>query len=81
MTFADALCLVTGVLWGYFSFPVFIFARIMADMVAEGRLQEGLRWKNQSLLWKVTVILGHASVYLSYVAVGAVFLNGYGHRI
>ena len=35
MNLTDVLCLVTGLLWGYFFFPVFLFARIMADFVAE----------------------------------------------
>ena len=73
--------MVTGILWGYFFFPVFVFARIVADMVTEGRLQEGPRWDKQPLVWKVTLVLGLAFVYLAYVALGAALLEGYRHRI
>ena len=81
MNFTDVLCLVTGVLWGYFFFPVFLFARIMADFVAEGRLLDAPRWKNQSPAWKATLILGLVFVYLVYVGVGAMLIEGYRMRI
>jgi hypothetical protein len=77
MNFTDGLSLATGVLWGYFFLPVFLFARVMADLVTEGRLLDAPSWKNQPTVWKVTLVLGLAFVYLFYVGVGAMLLEGY----
>jgi hypothetical protein len=81
MNLTDALCLLTGLLWGYFFFPVFMLARVMADLVAHGSLLDGPRWSTQPLVWKVTLLLGIAFVYLVYVALGALLLEGYRVRI
>jgi hypothetical protein len=75
MTAQDIACVVVGFFWGYLFVPVYVFAKLVADLWAADRWLEKPRWSDQSTLWKVTIICAAVFTYLTYLAVGIGVLN------
>ena len=77
MTVADIACVLVGSFWGYLFVPVYVFAKLVADLWVADRWLEKARWSDQSTLWKVTIICAAVFTYLAYLAVGIVLLNDF----
>jgi len=74
MTSGEWVLVLVGFIWGYFFIPVFALAQMIADVVVNGQLTTG-RWRNQSVGWKLTFILGVPFLYIAHFALGLFILR------